>query len=77
MDIKSVCLRNVSAHIFDSHLILKCLKNLYCISYSFPQFSRKLDDLLEILYNDREADTVQAAQDALIILKEKVDAIGL
>ena len=56
---------------------LKCLKHLYCISYFFPQFSRKLDDLLEILYNDREADTVQAAQDALIILKEKVDAIGL
>lgn len=40
------------------------------------QFSRKLDDLLAMLYNDREADTVQVAQEALAILKEKVDAIG-
>lgn len=40
------------------------------------QFSRKLDDLLAILYNDREADTVQVAQEALAVLKEKVDAIG-
>ena len=40
------------------------------------QFTRKLDDLLGFLYDDREADTVETAQEALRQLQEKVDAIG-
>ena len=41
------------------------------------QFTRKLDDLLGFLYDDREADTVETAQEALRQLQEKVDAIGI
>ena len=40
------------------------------------QFTRKLDDLLGFLYDDKEADTVESAQEALRQLQEKVDAIG-
>ncbi|KAL4216901.1 S14 domain and spectrin repeat-containing protein 1 [Mactra antiquata] len=41
------------------------------------EFEKKLDDLLELLYNDKEADTVEAAKNALTQLQEKVDAIDL
>ena len=42
----------------------------------FPQFSRKLDDLLESLYIDTEIETVEAAKEALAQLQDKIDAIG-
>ena len=46
---------------------------MFCFVF---QFTRKLDDLLGFLYDDKEADTVELAQEALKLLQEKVDAIG-